>query len=170
MNALISDRQHKQPWHKQFWPWFLIALPGVVVIASIVTIYIAVSGRDSLVKDDYYKDGLAINAAIDRDKTAARRHIAATLTLDAHNNAALELRGDLRTPPAQLLLQFIHPMRDSADLRIAAAHVGANHYRSQLPHAIDGRWYIEISDPLDSSWRLRQPITVALAQPLSITP
>lgn len=30
------------PWYKQFWPWFLIALPGSVVIASLFTISLAV--------------------------------------------------------------------------------------------------------------------------------
>ena len=29
------------PWYRQFWPWFLIAMPGTVVIASMVTLYLA---------------------------------------------------------------------------------------------------------------------------------
>tara|TARA_R110001592_G_scaffold59200_1_gene179570 strand:+ start:14934 stop:15134 length:201 start_codon:yes stop_codon:yes gene_type:complete len=31
-----------KPWFKQFWPWFLISLPGAVVIASIFTIGLAI--------------------------------------------------------------------------------------------------------------------------------
>jgi hypothetical protein len=31
-----------KPWFKQFWPWFLIALPGSVVIASMFTISLAI--------------------------------------------------------------------------------------------------------------------------------
>ncbi len=26
------------PWYKQFWPWFLIALPASVVVASLITV------------------------------------------------------------------------------------------------------------------------------------
>ena len=45
-----------QPWYKQFWPWFLITLPGIVVIASMITIYIAVTNPDRLVKKDQHED------------------------------------------------------------------------------------------------------------------
>ena len=31
-----------KPWYKQFWPWFLISLPGSVVIACMFTISLAI--------------------------------------------------------------------------------------------------------------------------------
>jgi len=40
------------PWYKQFWPWFIIALPASAVIASFVTLWIAISNPDQLVVDD----------------------------------------------------------------------------------------------------------------------
>jgi FixH len=45
MSAPDARRQELdgEPWYRQFWPWFLIALPGSVVIASFVTLYIASS-------------------------------------------------------------------------------------------------------------------------------
>lgn len=44
-----------EPWYKQFWPWFIIALPASVVIASFFTLYLAVSNPDHLiVTDDEY--------------------------------------------------------------------------------------------------------------------
>ena len=44
-----------EPWYKQFWPWFIIALPASVVIASFFTLYLAVSNPDQLiVTDDEY--------------------------------------------------------------------------------------------------------------------
>lgn len=42
-------RTDSQPWHRQFWPWFLIALPAISVIFSFATLYIAVSGADEVV-------------------------------------------------------------------------------------------------------------------------
>ncbi len=57
-------------WYKQFWPWFLIALPGSVVIASVATIIIAIKNPDSIVVDDYYKAGLAINRDLSREQLA----------------------------------------------------------------------------------------------------
>jgi len=40
------------PWYKQFWPWFIIALPASAVIASFITLWIAISNPDQLVVDD----------------------------------------------------------------------------------------------------------------------
>ena len=40
------------PWYRQFWPWFIIALPASAVIASLITFYLAVSRPDHLVVDD----------------------------------------------------------------------------------------------------------------------
>jgi hypothetical protein len=40
------------PWYRQFWPWFIIALPAAAVIASLFTLYLAVSNPDYLVVDD----------------------------------------------------------------------------------------------------------------------
>jgi uncharacterized membrane protein YadS len=35
-----------KPWYKQFWPWFIIALPLVSVVASFVTLWLAISKPD----------------------------------------------------------------------------------------------------------------------------
>ena len=41
-----------EPWYKQFWPWFIIALPASVVIASFFTLWLAISNPDYLVVDE----------------------------------------------------------------------------------------------------------------------
>ena len=40
------------PWYKQFWPWFIIALPASAVIASFFTLWLAISNPDHLVVDE----------------------------------------------------------------------------------------------------------------------
>ena len=40
------------PWYKQFWPWFIIALPASVVVASFFTLWLAISNPDHLVVDE----------------------------------------------------------------------------------------------------------------------
>ena len=51
---------HAVPWYKQFWPWFLIALPTAVVIGCIVSVSIAFKYADVPVQDDYEKHGLTV--------------------------------------------------------------------------------------------------------------
>lgn len=38
-----------EPWYKQFWPWFIIALPASAVIASFITLWIAIANPDGMV-------------------------------------------------------------------------------------------------------------------------
>ena len=40
------------PWYRQFWPWFIIALPASAVIASFITLWIAISNPDGMVLTD----------------------------------------------------------------------------------------------------------------------
>lgn len=61
MSNLPSQNTHPTPdeilpWYKQFWPWFIIALPASVVVASFVTLWLALSNPDPLVvEDDEYQ-------------------------------------------------------------------------------------------------------------------
>ena len=40
------------PWYRQFWPWFIIALPASAVVASFFTLWLAISNPDQLVVDE----------------------------------------------------------------------------------------------------------------------
>ena len=80
---MASDSaQAVQPWWKFGYVWLVIAGPAVVVVASLVTVYLAVSGKDPVVDEDYYRKGLEINQTLP-DKSAnmapatqARNHAA----------------------------------------------------------------------------------------------
>jgi hypothetical protein len=69
MSAIVSDKK-PDPWYKQGWPWFLIALPATAVVAGTITMVIAVRTWDGLVVDDYYKEGKAIVQTIERTERA----------------------------------------------------------------------------------------------------
>ena len=44
------------PWYRQFWPWFLIALPASAVIASFISLWLAVSNPvEMVVSEDEYQ-------------------------------------------------------------------------------------------------------------------
>jgi len=51
-----SETVQNPPWYRQFWPWFIIALPTSAVIGSFVSLWLAVSNPDHLiVTDDEYQ-------------------------------------------------------------------------------------------------------------------
>ena len=48
----VSQRSDVEPWYRQFWPWFLIALPATAVVFSFATLYIALHGADEVIPHD----------------------------------------------------------------------------------------------------------------------
>lgn len=42
-------RTDRDPWYRQFWPWFLIALPATSVVFSFATLFIALQDADTVV-------------------------------------------------------------------------------------------------------------------------
>lgn len=50
-NAVLVPGQNL-PWYRQFWPWFIIALPASAVIASFITLWLAISNPDHLIVTD----------------------------------------------------------------------------------------------------------------------
>jgi hypothetical protein len=47
----------ERPWYRQFYPWLLIALPACAVIGGFITLYLAISRPDVLVRKDCVRDG-----------------------------------------------------------------------------------------------------------------
>jgi hypothetical protein len=49
-----------KPWYRQLWPWLLIIPPAVAVIGGGLTLYLAVTRPDALVRQDCVKDGVVM--------------------------------------------------------------------------------------------------------------
>ena len=49
-----------RPWYRQLWPWLLIVPPAAAVIGGSLTLYLAVTRPDTLVRKDCFKDGVTM--------------------------------------------------------------------------------------------------------------
>ena len=70
------------PWWKFGHVWLVIAGPAVVVVASFVTLYLAIRTPDPVVDEDYYRKGIEIN------KTLADNPSSLAPATQARNHAA----------------------------------------------------------------------------------
>ncbi len=139
------------PWYRQFWPWFLIALPATVVVAGFFTLYLAIKYSDDLVSDNYYRDGMAINQQLHQDINATELALSAKLDFNSASDdsidvLALELKSELKTfaMPAVLKLYLLHPTDASADHVIKLMAAGDGRYRGQLPALPTQRVYLRL--------------------------
>jgi uncharacterized protein len=148
-----TARPRARPWYREPWPWILMAGPAIVVVASFVTLWLAVTTFDGLVEDDYYKQGLAINKTLDRDRVAAslKLHGEAALAPD-RSRVQVDLAGDGLRGGEMLRLRVVHPSRPGLDQAVVLQRKG-DVYEGNLDPLTAGRWTLSLEDEA-RSWRL----------------
>ncbi|TXS95488.1 FixH family protein [Parahaliea maris] len=147
----LSDDIVAPPWYRQFWPWFLIGLPGAVVVASIWTMVIAYSGSDDLVVDEYYKDGLAINRELAKRERAEAAGIRATLQLEG-DELLVMISGPAVASRLQLFIS--HPMEADRDFSAELIQASPGRYRARLPQVPAVGWHWVLESTGETPWRL----------------
>lgn len=101
------------PWYREPWPWLLMLGPVSVIVAGVFTSVIAFRGADGLVAEDYYKQGLAINRVLARERRAAALGIAGRAVAE-DRRIVVSLRS--HAPLPQILnLRLVHPSQAGQD-------------------------------------------------------
>ncbi|MDH5620291.1 MAG: FixH family protein, partial [Gammaproteobacteria bacterium] len=114
------EREDTQPWYRQFWPWFIIALPASSVVAGLTTVWISMQTTDSLVVVS--EDG--VRNAADRqllaERFAAERRVSALVEIDPDTRmvTAVVRARDLGNVPATLDFELSHPAFVDRDQQI----------------------------------------------------
>ena len=159
------------PWYREPWPWLLMAGPAAVVVAGIVTLWIAISTSDGMVVDDYYKRGMAINQTIQRDVLAAQRGYRATALVAADGRAmTVQLSAAVTdAEPPTLRVLIVHPTRDGLDKLVLLRRVGSGVYNGVVPAVTDGRRILVLED-MESTWRLTGETAFPAGGPVVLKP
>ncbi len=136
-------------------PWALLwLLPALSVVAGLTTVYIAVRYGDSMVKDDYYRQGLAYNSQQTADQQAAAMRLhAMILLLDQQLLVTLSAE-QLPVLPDTLTLHLSHPTEKSADMVLTLTRQQGAQFQSTALPTIATNWHVQLA-PADGSWRLR---------------
>lgn len=151
--------QDIKPWYRQFWPWFLIALPASAVIASLYTVSLAVRTTDSLVVAS--EDGMDVVAGrhLAAERRARELGLRATLNLNTASGAIiLTLAADSNVDwPTSLELLLSHPAFAENDMTIALTRSlpdasGNPTWSGHFVEVPDGRWYLVLEN--GDAWRL----------------
>ena len=146
-------REDEEPWYRQFWPWFLIALPGSVVIAGLTTLYIANRYSDDLVVDEYYKDGLAINRELEKQAAADALGLSAALLIFERRVQLRLENDDPDAPQYRVELRFSHPLEADRDFGLTLDRSAPGLFVGELPAPVAENWHWTVLAG-DGSWRV----------------
>jgi hypothetical protein len=138
-----------KPWYREPWPWLLISGPAAVLVAGAATFWLAFSGADGVVAEDYYKQGLAINRRLAREEAARSQGIAARVELGA-GRIQVYLAG---TRPEAVFVHLAHATRAGHDVRLRLPRGAGGVYEAPLEPLERGHWRIVIEDPR-GAWRI----------------
>lgn len=142
-----------EPWYRVPFVWLVVILPLTSVVASFVSLALAIRSDDGLVDDDYYKRGMEINRVLDRDRAARAHGLESTLDLDAAQHE-LRLRLSARRPmiwPGNVKLKLMHATRAGLDQTVVLARAADGTYRMPLPALAPGHWDVQLAA---QDWRL----------------
>lgn len=153
-NPIMNGKSNAQPWYAHRWPWFLMLGPVLVVIAGVITMWLAFSRQDALVVDDYYKQGKAINQDLRRDQTAAAMDLETHLRYDA---AAGNLIGSItshgKPQSGRIVIRLVHSTQPDKDIMLLAQPDEQGRFSVALPMLEIARWQVLVEGER-RDWRL----------------
>jgi len=160
----MTDEQ--RPWYKEPYVWMLIGFPLSSVIVGIFFITTAVVNKDTLVRDNYYKDGLAYNSEVQWDKKAVEMDIRLELKVTG-NDLSIQIVNSRLNPPTTLKVSLGHPTIPEKD-RVSLLQLKENNsFLGFVEKMEDGRYYLLVECP-EQEWRIRKDIQVKNGATLAI--
>lgn len=85
-----TSKPQSKPWWHYGHAWLVFGGPAAVVVASLITVYIAVVNRDPVIDENYYQSGININETLSKAeaKSSMDNRNALAPAVKARNHAA----------------------------------------------------------------------------------
>lgn len=155
----MTQTEQTKPWYRQRWLLFVLAIPLCSVILSSIMVYVAVKGKDSMVSDNYYKDGMEINQTIEQDQLARTLGLNPLISID-QGLAQIVFQSDKLPSQPFVELNILHPTLAERDVSVKLLPT-ENGYMADVPKDLEGRRYIDLY-AFDRSWRIREELILPL--------
>lgn len=158
----------QKKWYKQFWPWFLIAVPAASMAMGVLIVYLATTGEDSLVSDDYYKEGKGINQDLSKIQLAKDLGYVGLLEV---SDDSVKLRFQTSAPKdaTALRLVFFHNTLEEKDYVVMLTRNATGQYVGYPTQSLKGKWRLTLSD-INETWKIRQTIGLPYSGSITLAP
>lgn len=152
MKQLQGGSHDHAPWYKVRVVWLMLAMFAVLMVASVITIYLAGDDFDGVVATEYVKKDLAIELATRKSEQARALGLRATVFLDhSRNEILVQMHPALSAP--HLKLSMIHPTRQAEDQYILLKSEGQGRYRGAFSEVTSPHGYLQLQDE-EETWQV----------------
>ncbi|MFO7993883.1 MAG: FixH family protein [Marinobacter sp.] len=163
----MTESTSTGPWYRQPWLLFLLIFPGAAIVWCTIAITVALNSQNSMVTDDYSKEGRGINMEIARDETAKNLGLSAEMAFEERQINLSVDTSDGRADFPYLILNLFHPTIAERDRTVQFRAIGEGQYVANLNQSIEGRWYFDLRGP-DNDWRLKGESSLPSDRPLTL--
>lgn len=140
--------------------WVMIGIPAVAVIASFITLGLALNEREPTLPNNFNWEGAPLERDIARAARAGEIGARAILDLSAQGGRCSVAFSANTVPPDVLVVQLTHATNPDLD-RTWALRPASDGYTAACEPVPAGHWYVTLSDGAES-WRIRQEVTGTL--------
>ncbi|MGB0359998.1 MAG: FixH family protein [Endozoicomonas sp.] len=179
---MTNHKEPFTPWYREPWAWYIVGILFVTVAWGSFQLYTVFTHQDSVVIDDYYKNGKSINQDMTRIHNASDLHIKGILTIDdLIGEVRVNLVGSIKQWPEQLRMSFLSPVFKDKDKTILlnrsfGPDTGAPVYVGQLKELVSDRYYLQLEtlDELipevgyEMGWKITQEVRITLGTSIAL--
>lgn len=159
MDVLLTPPKKPDRWNREPWMLLVFGGPAIVVVAALYTAFLAYSGADKVIAEDYYRQGLAINQDLRRDANARAYRMRAAISFDAAaGKISMHLEGDAGSkslPPVVNLIigASANSLTTETVRKIKLSQDRMGDYVASFSAGADQRaiWHVKVETP---DWRL----------------
>ncbi len=148
----MNDNDSK-PWYKEPWPFILISITGLGVVAGSTLAFIGLSNPPDLVRGEFEQLGRGLTDVGARTAQARELGLTGRLRVDGHDIRVEMSALDAGALPEQLLVQFEHPLVADRDAIAMLTRGDNGDYTGSLGEVPHERSRIVIGD-LPQTWWL----------------
>jgi len=150
--------ESNRPWYKEPYVWMLIGFPLTSIIVGLSLLTISILNKDTLVRDNYYKDGLAYNQELEWDKKAKSLDIRIDIQVN-DNQLILNLLNSRQNTPSTLKVTLGHPTIPEKDRQSHLQLTKDKRFIGFIEPTENGRYYLLV-ESVEQKWRIRQDIWI----------
>lgn len=168
MNSpLQKSKEPITPWYKEKWMILVAGVPILAICWGVVIITLAVTGKDSLVSDSYYKDGMAYTENKELRNKAKRLQVKADM---GYNDGEIRIKisGYLDEQPTFLRIQLIHPTLETEDESVLLQQMPNGDYLGLANGNHLGKRKLWLQSP-EQAWMIKDEALLENGKPITLT-